>query len=453
MRWQPQVLVSCVSLLVLTHCGGGSDTPAEATDSGLASDTATDTATETASDTGEDVPPGPTFCGEPVTTTWRRCSKNPLYLAGHTFPDGMLELSVGDPDVQWDPDDKLWKAWWSAGAAKTYGEKAKAAVHIRYAESKDGVTWTVQAEPVLRSRRDATNWDDTQIETPTVVKVPGNPPGRRWVMFYAAGNDTDYPYTAKLEYTWYQIGVAFSADGKSFTRMPASESPYFGKSTGFRNIEGLLLLGRDAFPGLAGVENGLVADPEVVFDGKDYHLFFSSLATKADRTSYLAYGVSHAKLTSLSSPRVSVLAGNPALVGAAQPSVIRTESGYEMYVVYDSAEDAAKVPSVFNPYYGIWKHTSSDLSTFTAKGAAHDFSMEGVGPAERYGMIKAGDMTYVDGVRRYYYPAFRSEGVPSGFFAPLRLGSVPTPPGGIEDPDKGLLYAPAVIGLHVAARR
>lgn len=448
MRWLPLVTIPWVSMpLVLTHCGNGSDTPQAAIDSGVATDTGAEVAPP------EDAPPSPSFCGEPVTTSWRRCAKNPLYLAGHTLPDGMLELSVGDPDVQWDPDDKLWKAWWSAGASKSYGEKEKAAVHIRYAESKDGLAWTVQAEPVLRSRRDPTNWDDTQIETPTVVKVPGNPPDRRWVMFYAAGNDADYPYTAKLEYTWYQIGVAFSADGKSFTRMPASESPYFGKSTGFRNVEGLLLLGRDAFPGLAGVENGVVADPEIVFDGKDYHLFFSSLASKADRTSYLAYGVSHAKLTSLSTPRLSVPSGNPVLVGAAQPSVIRTEAGYEVYVIYDSAEDTAKVPSVFNPYYGIWKHTSADLVSFSGKAAAHDFSMEGADPAERYGMIKAGDMTYLDGVRRYYYPAFRSEGVPPGFFAPLRLGSVPVPAGGIEDKDAGLLYAPAVIGLHVAARR
>jgi maltoporin len=36
------------------------------------------------------------------------------------LPDGNLAISVGDPDVMYDADDKLWKAWWSTGAAKTF---------------------------------------------------------------------------------------------------------------------------------------------------------------------------------------------------------------------------------------------------------------------------------------------------------------------------------------------
>jgi hypothetical protein len=223
--------------------------------------------------------------------------QNPLYVAGKPLPDGNLELSVGDPDVQYDAEEKKWKAWWSTGAAKTFADGTNAPVHIKYAESPDGLTWTVQPEPVLRSGQDPTNWDNTKVETPCVVKVASNPPDRRYLMFYSGGNDTDFPKLPTLDYTWYQLGVAFSADGKKFTRMPAAESPYAGKSTGFRKHEGLLLMARDAFPGTANVESGVVADPEVVFDGSGYHLFFSSLAARADRTSYLAYGVSHATLT------------------------------------------------------------------------------------------------------------------------------------------------------------
>lgn len=34
---------------------------------------------------------------------------------------------------------------------------------------------------------------------------------------------------------------------------------------------------------------------------------------------------------------------------------------YELYAVYDSPDDTALIPT-FNPYYAMWKHTSSDLS-------------------------------------------------------------------------------------------
>lgn len=391
-------------------------------------------------------------CGD-LGTEWKRCPQNPLYVAGKRLPDGNLELSVGDPDVMYDAEEKKWKAWWSTGAAKSFGEGTRAPIYIKYAESPDGIAWTVQPEPVLLSGTDPTNWDDSKVETPSVVKIPGNPPDRRYVMFYAGGNDVDYPRTPSLDYTWYQIGVAFSADGKKFTRMPAAESPYAGKATGFRKHDGLLLLARDAFPGTANVESGVVADPEVVFDGSTYHLFFSSLASKADRVSYLGYGVSHATLSATASPRLAMAAGNPQIPGASQPSVIRTESGYELYAVYDSPEDAARTPSTFNAYYGIWKHTSNDLSTFSAKPAAHDFSAQGAGANEPYAMIKAGDMTYADGIRRYYYPAFRTDNVPPGFFAPLRRDAGIFPDGSIDLPDAGLVAVPAVISLHVAARR
>ena len=391
-------------------------------------------------------------CGA-STASWQRCPQNPLYVAGKPLPDGNLELSVGDPDVQYDAEEKKWKAWWSTGAAKTFADGTNAPVHIKYAESPDGLTWTVQPEPVLRSGQDPTNWDNTKVETPCVVKVASNQPDRRYLMFYSGGNDTDFPKLPTLDYTWYQLGVAFSADGKKFTRMPAAESPYAGKSTGFRKHEGLLLMARDAFPGTANVESGVVADPEVVFDGSGYHLFFSSLAARADRTSYLAYGVSHATLTSLATPKLALASGNPQLVGAAQPSIIRTEDGYELYAVYDSPEDTARMPLVFNPYYGIWKHTSKDLLTFSAKPAAHDFSLQGASPGESYGMVKAGDVVYVDGIRRYYYPAFRTESVPSGFYAPLKRSAGIFPEGSVDVPAAGLVLVPGVMGLHVAARR
>jgi hypothetical protein len=395
----------------------------------------------------------PSPCGE-LTTTWKRCPQNPLYVAGRALPDGDLELSVGDPDVMYDADEGKWKAWWSTGAARSFAQGKGAPIHIKYAESSDGVTWNVQPEPVLRSGGDPMNWDNSGLETPTVVKVPNNPPERRYVMFYAGGNDVDYPRLPNLDYLWYQIGVAYSADGKRFTRMPASESPYAGKATGFRKVEGLMLLARDAYPGKPEVVNGVVADPEVVFDGTSYWLFFSSLGTESDRSRYLTFGISRAKIDNIASPRLSPSSGNPLLFGAAQPSVIRTEAGYELYAFYDLPEDDARVPLRFNQMYGIYKHLSTDLQTFSARPQTPDFSVEDAVGSEKWGMVKTGDVVYRDGVRRFYYPAFRDRSVPSGFYAPLKLGSVsPLPDGGFDLPEAGLTIVPAVIGLHLAARR
>lgn len=401
-----------------------------------------------------DAPGVPAFpCGPMLTTAWSRCAGNAIVRPGRRFDDGDLELSVGDPSVLYDPDEQRWKAWWSSGAAAT-PTSATSRVHIMYAESSDGIAWNVQLEPALRSGVDPLNWDHSRIETPTVIKVPTNPPDRRYVMFYAGGNDVDYPHTPGLAYTWYQLGVAFSADGRTFTRMPAAESPYTVATSGFRKIDGLVLLARDAFPAALRAANGVVADPELVVDGSDVRLLFSSLATAADRTTYLAYGVSGARVTSLVTPRLEMTPGNPIISGAAQPSAIAVAGQFEVYVVYDSAADSALMPSVFNSYYGIWKHTSADLVTFSARGTTHDFSMANGPPEERYGWVKAGDVVYADGIRRFYYPTFRSDAVPAGFYCPVRHGSVaPLPPGSIENVGPDLDVVPGIIALSVAARR
>ena len=443
MSYKPSVLIAA---LALAACGGNNQTVVD----GAAN---TDAAR---SDGQVDAPGVPAFPCVGLGSAWLRCAGNPLYVAGRKMSDDKLELSVGDPDVIYDVQERKWKAWWSTGASLRFSDPQQT-FYIMYGESLDGIAWTVQAEPALRPSSDLTNWDATKLETPSVIKVMSNPPDRRYVMFYAGGNDVDFPQTTQLAYTWYQIGVAFSADGKSFTRLPAAESPYANAgaaATGFRNIDGLLLLGKDAFPGLADVGAGVVADPEVIYDGTNYHLFFSSLAAKADRTSYLGYGISHATLSTLDVPRLSLATGNPQLSGAAQPSIVKTETGFELYAIYDSAQDAALVPSLFNPYYGIFKHTSADLTTWSAKPSAHEFSMADAGPNEKYGMIKAGDMTYADGIHRYYYPAFRSDNVPSEFYCPVRAGSVtPLPTGSIANISPGTDLVPGVMALHVAAKR
>lgn len=403
-------------------------------DAGVPHDTAAADPTSDAAYTSPPVSDASTAahpCGAPASPSWRRCDANPLWQAGFEHPGVGIELSVGDPDVMYDAEAGLYKAWWSTGIAPSYVSE-NIAMGIKYAESRDGVRWTVQEELAISGHRNASDWDYSKLETPSVVKVPEFPPERRYVLFYAGGNDVAVP---ALEYTWYQIGVAFSADGKHFERLPAEQSPYADRSTPFDDVEGLVIYGTDVFPAsLQGVADGLVADPEVIYEGGVFHLFFSSLAVNTDRAP-LAFGVSHA--TSIDAIHWTFAAENPVPnLNGAGPTVVESAQGYELWFYADSDADKAQIPSVFNPMYGIFRSTSLDLNGWTATDTARDLVWDGNFATERYGIIAAGDMLFHDGEYRYYYPAFGDFDVPTDFVVPTH-----------DD------YLPAVIMLDVAYRR
>ena len=114
----------------------------------------------------------------------------------------------------------------------------------------------VRAKHVLRTGTDAAAWDHSKAETPTVVRLPPAlaTSKRRWLMMYCGGNDKA-ARPPGFGHTWYQLGAAFSSDGERFQKLPAIESPYANTSTPYGNgsLEGLVFLGRDAFPGTAGI--------------------------------------------------------------------------------------------------------------------------------------------------------------------------------------------------------
>jgi hypothetical protein len=129
----------------------------------------------------DDAPGVASLCGLTPTGSWQRCQADPLIEGTRPAADpGKLEWTQADPSVMYDADDHLWKAWWStvvfADCSQVTSDRE---LDIKYAESDDGVTWRIQAEPVLRSHRDPGDWDYTTTETPTVIKVPGAVPARR----------------------------------------------------------------------------------------------------------------------------------------------------------------------------------------------------------------------------------------------------------------------------------
>jgi len=381
-------------------CGGNSHTESpDATTAGSA-DAAPDAAPSISS-----------LCGASPSSGWHRCDANPLVTAMRPSADGRIEWTQADPTVLYDADEQLWKAWWStvitADCSKLGTAEDVHEIDVKYAHSSDGVHWTIQAEPVLRSNTDPDEWDNTTVETPTVIKDPNATPDHRYAMIYAGGNNAQLMVEGQ---TGWQLGLAFSADGTQFTKLPAAESPYADKSTPFTKIDGLLLLSTDAFPSLSNLQPGIVADPELHVIGSTYDLYFSSLAMSGGVPA--AYGISHATSTDL--VHWTMTATNPVLVGGQTPAVQIADDGTRT-LWYHLDTDTSSEPSTLFPTLGVWKVTSPDGITFSAQAASRDFQWDGSYSYETYGWLPGVAVARgPDGVDRMYYSGWGSQPAPAG---------------------------------------
>lgn len=381
-----------------------------------------------------------TGCGNPTSPySYTRCACNPLTSAGYFHKDtNQYEISIGDPDVLFDAPASQWRAFWSTGLATTYfGSNT---LVLKAALSPDGYAWDVQPEPVLRSGISPSLWDYSAVETPSIVRMPsGSPPDRAFLLMYSGGNHL-VPHAGTFSFTWYQIGAAFSPDpalnhgAYNFTRAP---SPYQPGTMGFSDTRGLVLLGKDVFPGLPGVVDAICADPDVILgpDGRTLHLFFSSMAVGADGT-ILAYGIGHA--TSPDGIHWTPTAGNPIVIGGAGPSIIKGLPGappYSLFYYEDSQADKDAMPNTFAPERGAWELAGDTLEGpwVPAPGNAtggRAVAWDGSVPTEALGWVATGDMAAgidegVNGERRWYYPGLSTVNPPSGWVVPTHTGTEP----------------------------
>jgi len=343
--------------------------------------------------------------------------------------------------------------WWSTGLATTYDTPMER-MGIKHGFSADGVNFTITKEPVLETGTDIAAWDHSKAETPTVVRLPPGiaTPQRQFLMLYSGGNDKSVRPPG-INYTWYQLGAAFSSDGKAFQKLPANESPYANASTPFGNgsLEGLVLLGRDVFPGgVSGIVGGLAADPELVIDpdGTTIHVFFSSGGVNQNGE-FLEYGISHA--TSIDGVHWLPSARNPILPGPRGPSVIKTTAGWQLFFLQDSSTELANIPTTFNPEVGAWVANSSSLfgPWFQSRSGSgvggREVSWNGSVASEALGWIATGDMAQnaPNGEKRWYYVGFDvTPPIPNGWVAPVH-------------PTKAYPYGlePAVISLSMMYRK
>jgi len=346
---------------------------------------------------------------------WNR-DATPILTAGERGDDGLLDISIADPDVLYDPLAGEWRLWYQAGRARAFTVSDNRMV-IRCAWSTDdGASWTVHPEPALTLPRDAAAWDATHTETPSVVYDPDAPADRRYKLYYSGASGT-HPWG----FPNYQIGLAISSDGRKFRRLPASESPY-GQA-------GLVLQVAEALPDTPGLVDGVVADPEVQLIQGVYHLWFSSFANDA-AGNMIAFGISHATSSdgihwtpSPNNPIPSLR--NDANIGGQQPSVAWNPvlQHWEMWFTLDTEAEVAQIPSSFNPALGFWLATSRDARTWEVDyHAPRDVYWRPNSIYEKYGLLTGADVVIVHGVRHLFYSAWGSNDVPKGFVVPVRNG-------------------------------
>jgi len=350
-------------------------------------------------------------------TGWIRQVENPLIIPELTATT--LDFGPADPTVLFDNEDNKWKAWFSST------EKSIASgneiMTIKYSDSLDGMNWSAP-QIAFQVSTNPVAWDHTHAETPAVIKNPdlSAPAGERFMLWYSGANTTlatseNRPTT----FPYYQIGLAYSADGKLFTR----------HTPGVNNKPGQVLVAEAALfggslPGIFG--DGLVADPEVVYRDNLFHMWFSSYAeavpdpVAATGRSPLAFGIAHA--TSLDGISWSITHDNPlsslAKVGEVaagqQPSVLFNPDTfqYEMWFSNDSDTEKSTIPCSFNTVNGFWYAVSNDGINWAPDYSKRDLTYDAQLAYESLGFLTGIEIVLVNGTYQAYYSAWGTEQIP-----------------------------------------
>lgn len=350
--------------------------------------------------------------GPAQSGAWARFDNNPIIVPGFpAVPGGPRGVNIADPSVIYDQEENKWKMWFATG----WDEQGSPRIVIRYAESADAKTWNILPTPALDRPGDSGAWDYTNVETPAVIKNPSAPKERRYTLWYSGGNTKERAIDGHFPY--YQVGVAFSEDGKRFTRLPASESP-FGKP-------GLSFTVKDAFPAFPKATDGVAADPEIVLKDGTFHMWFSSIGMDQKGAGVIA-GISHATsqdgirwTASNKNALQSLWGNNPG--ETQQPSVLWNHKlgQFEMWFTNDSEKDKEKLPAAADGATGYWHAVSKDGEQWTISPAKErDFNWDKKFPSEEFGLVTGVEVVLKNDTYYMFYNAYGSKSVPSGWDAP-----------------------------------
>lgn len=331
---------------------------------------------------------------------WKRYDGNPVITWDMIpSPPGALYPVMGDPAILY--EDGKFKMWFGYGGLDNTSDTNSTRVRTAYAESDDSMHWKVISASSL-DVGGSNDWDRTNAETPSVINDEILPAGhpQKYRMYYA-GMDNAIDKLPPDEIIklgmGYGIGLAFSSDGKNFTRLPASESPY--------GVKGLVLKPNPPQPSGSQWDLIHVADPHVLVKDGIYHMWYSSFSwDEAAQKSYITIsyatskdGITWEKYGHIFKPDLSWETDRPeAHVG--RPYVFFRNGRFEMF--YDAA---AKV-----------KIGENDLSA----GTGFAFSLDGktwtkeqepiftsnYGKGEKLGIMIGSGYFLKDSVYYMYYP-------------------------------------------------
>lgn len=359
-----------------------------------------------------------------VTGAFYRRAPNPRMVAGtKTFTDGKLDTSFVAPDLRWDDSSQRWVVFYESphGTFSSPGTPI-----IRRASSSDLSSWAIDDLPTLQVGA-AQGWDGAAIGAPSVAYNPDASPDRRYIMLYSGAAGV-FPFPG-YSFPESSIGVAFSADGITFTRVSAGDSPK-GKA-------GLVLTGADAYPDSTGA---IVTDPEVAFVSGTYHAWFSSFACSGtDCATATAKGIGHATSTDgvhwsvEAAPVLSLLRqSSMPTSGGTHPTVTYDDvhCRWELWLANDSDADVSTQPVNMNNTAGPRYATSSNAMSWTLNyGAARDVVWDSTAGGEHLGLRDGLDVARKSTGRYMLYVGFDDQKVPAGSTLPSRSNPSSTIPG------------------------
>ncbi len=355
----------------------------------------------------------------PAMGQFTRRSGNPEIIAGATFTDGNLDVAFSDPDLRFDAAANRFELYYTAEHSAAFGTPGTQL--IRRATSPDRMTWTVDDAPVLEPSTDPGAWDRATTEAPSIVFNPAAPADRRYLLMYS-GSSRPFPHPGH-DFPEAQIGAAFSADGITFTRVSAAESPH-GQA-------GLVLTTDQVYQGAMGA---VVDDPEVVLQDGVYHLFFSSFSCKdTDCATTVHRGVGHATSTDgiawtlAQAPVRSLLeASANETTGGVAPSAIydAAHCRFELWQHRERAADPVQ-PVALDNTAGVWHADSNDAVQWSISFTSpRDVTWTDTAAGEALGMRRGFDVADVNGGRVMVYVGYDDDDVPPNATLPTTNATV-----------------------------
>ena len=211
----------------------------------------------------------------------RRASREGKAVTIGCLPPVVSEATVGttaDVASLYDSTEGKWKKWFVAQLSA--GGVTRAVIMM--SESEDGQTWSTSPEPALSGGDDSDAFDYSGVAAPSIVFFAGGPVERRYALWYCGFNSRRQPGAGLSEGA---IGLAFSSDGRHFTRLPSQESPF--------KRQGLVLGGRQSFPDAPLVWEGGLGEPRVVVSQGTFHMWFSKIG-RSRSGEIVCAGIAHA---------------------------------------------------------------------------------------------------------------------------------------------------------------